>query len=470
MFLEETTVKLKFILSATLFFLFSGIYGNIHEIKVPVGDRETIKKIGMLDILGAGIKDGYVFYRVQATPNELLHIPPYIRIKKVEISTAVEPSYATLDEIDMRIEQMPANKNGYASVFTIGNSVEGRVVKAIRVSAVKEPDESVPEILFVGLHHAREWISYEVPLSIAEFFLEYGDINPALNEILHSSVLWFIPALNPDGYLYSYETDRMWRNNRRGNPDGTYGVDLNRNYDSSWIQADYFHGTKPFSEPEAAAIRDFVLNGTEYGVNSIDGLITYHSYGQLILYPPGSREEPPENEELYVTVGTKMADLIYKECGKYYNTMQIKDLYPTFGEMTEWFMNVSGNKLSYTFELRPTFFETYGFVLPPEYIRDSVKENIAAAVYFIQHITTGQTDIDTDKNKDGILDAMENTSFDYECYIPEDDDDNEINDHDSDDPENDVETDIDGNKSIDDDEPLDNHRVRPKSSGCSMVI
>ena len=82
--------------------------------------------------------------------------------------------------------------------------------------------------------------------------------------------------MNPDGYEYSRSTDRMWRKNRRKNENSKCdGVDLNRNFDKGYgdyssddpCQEDY-RGPEAFSEPEARALRDYVLKlqseNTEY--------------------------------------------------------------------------------------------------------------------------------------------------------------------------------------------------------------
>ena len=46
---------------------------------------------------------------------------------------------------------------------------------------------------------------------------------------------FFIPIMNPDGYIYSWEVDRFWRKSRNLNEGSDcMGTDLNRNYDSSW--------------------------------------------------------------------------------------------------------------------------------------------------------------------------------------------------------------------------------------------
>ena len=102
--------------------------------------------------------------------------------------------------------------------------------------------------------------------------------------------------LNPDGYEYSRSTDRMWRKNRRKNENSKcVGVDLNRNFDKGFgenssddpCQEDY-RGPEAFSEPEARALRDYVLKlqseDTEYvqcsywnQISSILSALSQHS-------------------------------------------------------------------------------------------------------------------------------------------------------------------------------------------------
>jgi len=84
-----------------LFFLLFSVSGKIHEIKVNVNDRDTINTVSMLDILGTGIRDGFIFYRVNATDSELLQLPAHIEINDATAFAAVTPSYSNLDEIDM---------------------------------------------------------------------------------------------------------------------------------------------------------------------------------------------------------------------------------------------------------------------------------------------------------------------------------------------------------------------------------
>ena len=64
---------------------------------------------------------------------------------------------------------------------------------------------------------------------------------------------------NPDGYNHVFEEDNMWRKNKHLNHDGTYGVDLNRNYPFGWsfscagsttTTSQTYKGPQASSEPE----------------------------------------------------------------------------------------------------------------------------------------------------------------------------------------------------------------------------
>ena len=166
-----------------------------------------------------------------------------------------------------------------------------------------------------------------------------------------------------------------------------------------------------------------------------------------------------------------MAGLIFNECGEYYVIMQIKDLYMTYGEMTEWFMNISGNKLSYTFELRPTFHDVWGFRLPEEFIPDSIKENIPPAVYFIRHVISGETFIEGDVNGDGIFDALENTVYDYsECFVYEEEKEKIEPIEPIEDNDDNEEPDFSDDLIPEDDTDDTGSGQTKKSSGCSIIL
>lgn len=128
------------------------------------------------------------------------------------------------------------------------------------------------------------------------------------------SIDWyFLPVQNPDGYEYSHTRDRYWRKNRRRAGIFCQGVDLNRNYGfhwgeqgtSRWPCSEVYCGKGPFSEPETKAVQDFFMNSTA----KFKASLSFHSYGQYILYPWGYDKTVPEDSEDLDKLGKNAAEV-----------------------------------------------------------------------------------------------------------------------------------------------------------------
>src|SRR5512135_665120 len=92
----------------------------------------------------------------------------------------------------------------------IGRSLEHRPIWALRIG---ERRGSTDKVLFLGCHHAREWISVEVAYRLAEHLVGAANSAP-IQDWLQRAELWVAPMVNPDGHEYSRTQDRLWRKNR----------------------------------------------------------------------------------------------------------------------------------------------------------------------------------------------------------------------------------------------------------------
>ncbi len=170
---------------------------------------------------------------------------------------------------------------------------EGRPIWWVKISDNPDMEEPEPEMLYDALHHAREPNSLSQLLYYMWYLLENYTQDPSIHHLLDHTELYFVPCLNPDGYLYNEQTDPqgggLWRKNRRDNGDGTFGVDLNRNYGYQWgvndqgsspsTGAQTYRGPAPFSEPETRMVRDFCLQ------HDFKFALNYHAHGNLLIYP-----------------------------------------------------------------------------------------------------------------------------------------------------------------------------------------
>lgn len=182
-------------------------------------------------------------------------------------------------------------------------SYEGRPIYWLRLSDAAAIDEDEPEVLYTALHHAREPGSLSQMIFYLWYLLENYETDEQVQFLVNNTEMYFIPCINPDGYIYNETTNPegggLWRKNRRANADGSFGVDLNRNYGFEWgfddngsspnPESQTYHGTAGFSEPETQAVSAF-CNAHEFQL-----ALNYHTFGNLLIYPWGYLDTPTED-------------------------------------------------------------------------------------------------------------------------------------------------------------------------------
>jgi carboxypeptidase T len=304
-------------------------------------------------------------------------------------TAAAVSGYHSVATLEQDLRRLAEEHPEIAELHEIGRSVEGRPLWALRIG---ERRGSTRKVAFLGCHHAREWLAVEVPYLLAEHLLENSSSDP-VQQWLQQAEVWVAPMVNPDGNEHTRVDDRLWRKNRRPNRDGSIGVDPNRNYGYMWGTLDVstsshvpsdqtYVGPRAFSEPEVRAVRDLVAR------ERFSGVLSYHSYSQLILYPWGYTAERIEDQDDFAEhrdLAQDMEQLIRKVHGKTYVAQQSSELYPTAGDTTDWTYG-EYDAVSFTIELRPASAEEGGFILPSSEIQPCWEENRPAAFQFIQHV------------------------------------------------------------------------------------
>ncbi|KAL1501713.1 hypothetical protein ABEB36_006994 [Hypothenemus hampei] len=282
--------------------------------------------------------------------------------------------------------------NDYPQIVTldkIGESYEGRDLLLIHISSGPS-DISKPVIFIDAGIHCREWISPPVALYIIQQLVE----NPE-NSYLYQNVDWYIlPSLNPDGYEYTQTHNRLWRKNRRLTAGAEcYGTDLNRNFDYMWMFdgasqdscTEIYAGPEAFSEPETQALRNWFLNNTELNIKLY---LTFHSYGEMMLYPWGYARVLPENFEELHRVGELAANAIGQATrinSNYLVNSSAILLYPAAGGSDDWVKAIAGVDLAYCVEL-PDGDAPFFFMLPARQILPVVQETFEGVKAFHSYI------------------------------------------------------------------------------------
>ena len=315
------------------------------------------------------------------------HRFPALSHPQLSFLSSINGDYHSYKELEADLLSLQAAYPDLARVFTIGTSLEERNVYGLKISDNVSQDEQEPEVLFLGCHHAREWISVEVPYLLGKHLLESYDTDVEVRRLVNQSEIWIVPLVNPDGLEYTIHYYRYWRKNRRLNADGTYGVDLNRNYGYLWgfdnegsspePASTVYRGPEAFSEPETRAVRDLFLQ------NNFQAMITYHSYSQVILYPWGYTTGPSDKDSLLRQIAGQMSALMEPVNGRFYEFGQAgAALYLTNGDTTDWTFGIAGIP-SYTIELPPIDELQGGFFNTEQDIQTIFRENLPAALYVI---------------------------------------------------------------------------------------
>lgn len=195
-------------------------------------------------------------------------------------------------------------------------SIENRALYLIKISNSPGSNNGRPEVLISGAIHAYEPIGPSLCISDMTYLCEHYNPDPEIHWLVDYRQIYFIPVMNPDGYVYN-ETypSMMWRKNRRPNSGGSYGVDLNRNYPYKWgydnigsspnPPAWNYRGTAPASEPETQAIINFV------NTHNIRTWHNHHSPNDVLLIPFGYIDSYPWNDTLVYFTMCREESLIY---------------------------------------------------------------------------------------------------------------------------------------------------------------
>ncbi|NUR70737.1 MAG: hypothetical protein HOU81_07935 [Hamadaea sp.] len=326
----------------------------------------------LLDRAGAVITDvdeGAVY--VKARPDQAASLRKQgLKVDTMSAATLaaglgpVDPGYTDYTEMQAEVTRLVGLYPTLASQQVIGKSFEGKDIVALKISDNVGVDETEPEMLFTANQHAREHLTVEMALYLANMLLNDYGTDPAITKIVDNREIWIIPMANPDGAQFDIAsgTYQNWRKNRQPNSGSTaIGTDLNRNWGYKWgccggssnvKSFDTYRGSAAFSAKETQVIRDFVLSRRIGGTQQIAEHLDIHTYSQLVLWPFGyttSTVVGPMTADAYAVhraIGTEMADL------NGYWPGQSSGLYIADGVIGDW-MWADQKIFSFTFEMYP---------------------------------------------------------------------------------------------------------------------
>ncbi|MBU7036460.1 MAG: hypothetical protein HXS52_00895 [Theionarchaea archaeon] len=359
------------------------------QVKVYANNKylRTLVAISGVDVAGVNLKEGYMNVLVSYEGLIALCLSGFtVEVVDSPSILVIEDEYHTYAEVVSELSQIESDHSSIAKVYSLGTSYEGRTIPYLKISDNVATEESEAEIFFCALHHARECATVEVAMYIINQLTDNYGSNQTITDLVNNREIYIVPIINPDGKVYDdsggYSGSGLsWRKNRQP-CDGGIGTDLNRNYSYGWggsgssgyCTSDTFRGYEAFDAPETAVVRDFFNAHPDINV-----LLTYHSYGELVLWPWGYTYDAisdASDRKVHETMGAKYASYVG------YTAQQSADLYLASGTTDDWSYGVTQNDampcFSFTVEL-----EGGEFYPPPSVLPTLCANNYQGALYFI---------------------------------------------------------------------------------------
>jgi carboxypeptidase T len=338
---------------------------KFHRAKITYNTIENLKKLEKLGVpmdhgihkMGYSLTSDFSDSEIQKAKNLGLRVEVeiedvqkfYIEQNKGKAKRLVAPQNVSCDEIqedyvvpfnftlgsmggyltyEEMLFQLDAMHSAFPNLITARENVgtfatqEGRYLQSVKITNNPNVPSPKPQVLYTAVHHAREPISLSQTIFFMWYLLENYQSDENIKRIVDNTELYFIPVVNPDGYIYNQTTNPdgggMWRKNRRPFTDELFGVDNNRNYDY-WIEnnpiqstwntngvsfdpsGETYPGTAALSEPENLAIQYFV------DTHNFKVALNAHTFSNLLLHPFGyDLNTPSVEEELFTKLGEIM--------------------------------------------------------------------------------------------------------------------------------------------------------------------
>ncbi|KAL5277274.1 hypothetical protein ACFFRR_002476 [Megaselia abdita] len=327
--------------------------------------------------------------------------------------------YFSYEDIVHYLENIQQRNPNIVELVHIGRSFEGRPLVVVKVDINRKKNQRKTQklkksrgngVFIEGGVHGREWIAPATSLwMISELVKIMRNNRTNLQTEYIKNTTWFItPVINPDGYEYSRNFDRLWKKtrskhisrangiinsamtwlNNRKSEKICFGVDLNRNWEQDWVKRDtpcneFYPGPNPFSEPESRSLSKYLMDERQ----NIKLFISLQSYGQVISYPsqPRTSLNSQKMDDLLDVAMVGTDGLRKKGSFSRYRIDSNYDISSSWaGSSDQYTMYGVGIPFSYTIHLGDN--GVHGYFLPGSYIEPVAKDVFEIVTAMIDYI------------------------------------------------------------------------------------
>jgi hypothetical protein len=237
-------------------------------------------------------------------------------------------SYPTYTQYDSIMHILAKTYPDRCVLDTIGYSIKGRALYALKISDNPSVDEDKPEVFLTSSIHGDELGGFVMMMRLAQELASKGGSDNLIALINEGAEVWINPISNPDG---AYTDGNIITSPIRYNSDY---VDLNRSYPDP----ENTSGSIPFENREMIKFmkkRNFILS------------VNFHAGSEVVNYPWDRwRRLHPDNEWFY-DISRRYADTVHLHSASDYMTFMDNGI--TNGAV--WYMIYGGRQDYVTYTL-----------------------------------------------------------------------------------------------------------------------
>jgi hypothetical protein len=209
-------------------------YGQA-EVTIPYTDRKSIDLLTTnVSILSVKNKTVYVSLSPLTVEWFILQKYEYQIVEKVEIKGLLSATnlnqamnwdkYPTYSQYDSIMQSFSKLYPSLCRLDTIGKSVNGKLVLALKISGNPAVDGDKPAVFYTSTIHGDETGGFIMMLHLADYLLKNYFVNNRVKTLVDNLNIWINPLANPDG---TYGSGNTITSPTRYNANG---YDLNRNF------------------------------------------------------------------------------------------------------------------------------------------------------------------------------------------------------------------------------------------------
>jgi hypothetical protein len=214
-------------------------------------------------------------------------------MSSVNILNAMEwESYPSYSQYDSIMRYFAAAYPSLCILDTIGTSINGRLVLALKISDNSNINESEPEVFYTSSMHGDETGGFILMLRLSDYLLKNYSLDTRVKNLVDNLEIWINPLANPDG---TYNGSDFIISPTRNNANG---YDLNRNFPDPDIQH-FVRQKETLDMMKFLTEHRFVLSAN------------FHSGEEVVNYPWDKWPTLHADEEWFYTICRDWADTVH---------------------------------------------------------------------------------------------------------------------------------------------------------------